>query len=190
MLRKNLVLNGFRGCGKTIIGGELSKKFGVEFIDIDEKIKNTFKTEISEIINKENDWEIFRLAEQQILDNILDTNNIKIISLGGGLLNHKYKSIRKQNLQMIEEKNFYIISILPYFNDLKKSAEIITQRILKDKKNDNQRPEFENTNLEILKKRIKYYKNCDLKIETKDMEIDEVVNLIVNIIMRNKDLFY
>ena len=53
-LKKNLVLTGMMGVGKSTIGEKLSKKLGLEFIDIDrviEKVeKNTNNIQIDDLI--------------------------------------------------------------------------------------------------------------------------------------------
>ena len=54
--KKNIVLIGMMGSGKSLIGKILSKKLNLEFIDIDNKIEINEKKTISDIfkINGEN----------------------------------------------------------------------------------------------------------------------------------------
>ena len=47
--KKNIVLIGMMGSGKSSIGKILSKKLHIDFIDIDEKIEENEKKTISEI---------------------------------------------------------------------------------------------------------------------------------------------
>ena len=55
--KKNIVLIGMMGSGKSIIGKILSKKIKLEFIDIDSKIEENQTNTISEIFK--NKGEIF-----------------------------------------------------------------------------------------------------------------------------------
>tara|TARA_B100000965_G_C19162851_1_gene571093 strand:- start:68 stop:577 length:510 start_codon:yes stop_codon:yes gene_type:complete len=80
--KKNLVLVGMMGSGKSSIGKILSNKLKLDFIDIDNKIEEREKKTISEIF-KENDEKYFRKIEENISINFLKLKN-KVISLGGG----------------------------------------------------------------------------------------------------------
>ena len=80
--KKNIVLIGMMGSGKSLIGKILSKKLNLEFIDIDNKIEINEKKIISDIF-KINGEKYFRKVEENISLEYLVLEN-KIISLGGG----------------------------------------------------------------------------------------------------------
>ena len=80
--KKNLVLVGMMGSGKSSIGKILSKELKIELIDIDNKIEEVEKKTISEIFKKKGE-KYFRNLEENISINSLKLQN-KIISLGGG----------------------------------------------------------------------------------------------------------
>ena len=50
--KKNIVLIGMMGSGKSSIGKILSKKLSLNFIDIDKKIEESEKLTVSEIFKK------------------------------------------------------------------------------------------------------------------------------------------
>ena len=90
--KKNIVLIGMMGSGKSSIGKLISKKLDLEFIDIDEKIEESENCKISEIFKKKGENH-FREIEKNISIKYLKLEN-KIISLGGG--GYINESIRKQ----------------------------------------------------------------------------------------------
>ena len=50
--KKNLVLLGMMGSGKSTIGSLISKKLNLKFIDVDNILENEAKMKISEIFEK------------------------------------------------------------------------------------------------------------------------------------------
>ena len=90
--KKNLVLVGMMGSGKSSIGKLLSKKIGLEFIDIDKLIEEEENKSISDIF-KINGEKYFRDLEEKISIKKLKSEN-KVISLGGGgYINQKIRLI-------------------------------------------------------------------------------------------------
>ena len=63
--KKNLILIGMMGAGKSTIGSILSKKLNIEFIDIDKKIENLQKMKISKIFELRGEKH-FREIEEKI----------------------------------------------------------------------------------------------------------------------------
>ena len=90
--KKNIVLVGMMGSGKSIIGKILAKKVKLQFIDIDAKIEKNQKSTISEIFKKKGE-NYFREIEEIISISYLKLEE-KIISLGGG--GYINANIRKQ----------------------------------------------------------------------------------------------
>ena len=79
---KNLVLLGMMGSGKSTIGNLISKKLGLNFIDIDIAIEKITKMKISQVfLNKGEKY--FRNLELKVTMNSLNSTNT-VISLGGG----------------------------------------------------------------------------------------------------------
>lgn len=78
-----IILTGYMGSGKTIVGKALSNKTALPYIDLDEKISELEGKTISEIF--ESSGEIyFRRKEGEVLQKLLKTNDDFILSLGGG----------------------------------------------------------------------------------------------------------
>ncbi len=81
-MRKNLVLLGMMGVGKTTIGKIVARKQGMEFIDTNENIEKKCSMNISEIF-KEKGEKFFRIEEQKEVLKSIKKNNC-VIALGGG----------------------------------------------------------------------------------------------------------
>ena len=86
-MKKNLVLLGMMGVGKTTIGKIVAKKQGIEFIDTDKNIEEKCLMKISEIFKKKGE-KFFRSEEEKEVLKSLKKNNC-IIALGGGAFINK-----------------------------------------------------------------------------------------------------
>ena len=86
-MRKNLVLLGMMGVGKSTLGKIVAKKLNLEFIDTDAKIEEKCLMEISTIFKKKGE-KFFRLEEEKEVLKSLKKNNC-VIALGGGAFVNK-----------------------------------------------------------------------------------------------------
>ena len=81
-MRKNLVLLGMMGVGKTTVGKIVAKEQGLEFIDTDANIEKNCLMKISEIFKRKGE-KFFRLEEnKEVLKSLKESNSV--IALGGG----------------------------------------------------------------------------------------------------------
>lgn len=163
--KKNIVLIGMMGSGKSIIGKILSKKIKLEFIDIDSKIEENQTNTISEIFKNKGEI-FFRKIEQEITISFLKLES-KVISLGGG--GYINPMIRKHC-----NKNCVTVW-------LKWKDGTLIDRIKKSKK----RPlAIKMTNLEIknlLLERTEIYKLSDHQIDCEKLKKNQIVKKIINI---------
>ena len=167
--KKNLVLVGMMGSGKSTVGSLISKKLNLKFIDIDNVLENEAKMKISEIFEKKGE-NFFRNFEEKITLKVLRLDN-NIISLGGGsFINEK---IRKEIL--VNNFSFW----------LNFDAKTLLKRIKKNKK----RPVVFGLNdseiLELIEKRRKLYSKAQFKINCHKLKKTEIVNKILKIYEHN-----
>ena len=164
-LKKNLVLVGMMGSGKSSIGKILSKKLEFEFIDTDNKIEEIEKKTISEIFKK-NGEKYFRNIEEVISLKSLELNN-KVIALGGG--GYINPIIRKYTLKKC-------ISVWLDWNN-----ETLINRI----KNSKKRPlAMKLNNLELKKliiKRSMMYNLSDYKINCDKLDKGQIAEKIIKL---------
>jgi len=163
-VKKNLVLLGMMGVGKSTLGKIVAKKLNLKFIDIDLNIEKKWSMKIWEIfkIKGEN---FFRIEEEKEVLECLKKNKT-VLALGGGAFMNK--SIRNSVLK----------NSLSFWLDLNLKA--ITRRVKWNKK----RPLLNQQNAEeIIKKlylkRKNIYKLANYKINCNKMTKDEIVKKII-----------
>ena len=165
-MKKNLVLTGMMGVGKSSIGQSLGKRLKMSFIDIDKIIENEESASIKDIFeNKGEDY--FRLLEQKVtIDRIKSKNSV--IALGGGaFINDKIRELVLRNC-------------ISFWLDL--STSILLSRISDQKK----RPLLNKPNLKetletIYQKRKGIYALANFKINCDKINKAELVTKIAKI---------
>ena len=167
--KKNLVLLGMMGSGKSTIGRLISKELNQKFIDIDDIIEEETNMKINEIFLKKGEI-FFRNLEEKITLKFLDNYNI-IISLGGGaFINDRIrKEVLKNNLSFWLNWNAYTL----------------LDRIKKSKK----RPLAFNINetklVELIVNRSKIYSKAKFKINCQKLSKKEITKKIISLYEKN-----
>ena len=163
--KKNLVLIGMMGSGKSTIGGLLAKKLNFKFFDIDKIIENETKMKITEIfkIKGEN---FFRNLEEKTTIKLLNFSDVVISLGGGGFIN---ETIRKET--NTKSKTFW----------LNWDLDTLISRIRKK----NNRPVASALNNDELKnliiERSKYYSKAKYKINCQKLTRSEIIKKILNL---------
>tara|TARA_B100000073_G_scaffold339133_1_gene337142 strand:- start:331 stop:846 length:516 start_codon:yes stop_codon:yes gene_type:complete len=167
--KKNIVLIGMMGSGKSTIGYLLSKTINQRFVDIDKEIEKETGLKIHNIFEKRGEA-YFRNLEEKITLKFLK-NKRKIISLGGGgFLN---KNIRKETT--INNISFWLNW---------KNATII-KRIYKSRKRPLAFKSDENDLKKIIIERSKIYSEANFKINCESLTKNMIVNQIKNLYEKN-----
>ena len=86
-MRKNLVLLGMMGVGKSTLGKIVAKRLNLEFVDTDTRIEEKYLMKINAIFKKKGE-KFFRLEEEKEVLKSLKKNN-HVIALGGGAFINK-----------------------------------------------------------------------------------------------------
>lgn len=100
-MKKNVILIGFMGAGKTSVGYHLAKKLGYRQLDTDELIEKKAGRRIPDIFKQKGE-EYFRQLETDMLRELKQTANERVISTGGGL------PLREENAALLKEMGFVV----------------------------------------------------------------------------------
>ena len=173
-MKKNLILTGMMGVGKSTIGRALSKRLEMQFSDIDRVIENKLEMNIKKIFETKGEL-FFRKIEEKITLQELKRENI-VISLGGGaIMNSKIK----KNI-LLSGKSFWL--------DL--DIKLLEKRLNVTKK----RPLLNNKNLgknlgetlkKIYEKRKNTYATADYRIDCNKLNLSLITGKIVRLYANN-----
>ena len=170
-MAKSLILIGYMGCGKTVVGKCLAKRKSVDFIDLDEFIEAEENTSISKMFEKGGELG-FRKKERFYLEKLLSQNLQAIISLGGGTpcyFDNINYVIKKEGFQTVY---------------LKTSPKILASRLFEEK---NHRPmiahldtpeDLEEFIAKHLFERVTFYTLAKYHFTTDDRSIEDLVDQI------------
>ena len=163
-VKKNIVLVGFMGTGKTSVGKALAKKLGRPVIDIDRIIEEKEKRKISDIFEKDGEPR-FREIEKEAIRAQAATEGA-VITTGGGAV------IDPENIKALR-KNGTLVALLA-------SPESIFERV----RNAKHRPLLNGKDMlteikRLLAIREPYYRQSDLQFETDGRTSDEVADMIL-----------
>lgn len=166
--KKNIVLIGHMGSGKTLIARKLSKLNNINHLDSDKIIEDFTEKSIKSIFEI-NGEAYFRNIEEKIVLDILNKNDT-IISLGGGsILSSKVRKLLKNN------------SITIFLD-------VDTKTLQLRLKNSKKRPLINQFNIEekikdLDKQRRKYYLLADITIKNHKNTNETIQELIKKLLL-------
>ncbi len=168
-IKKNLVLLGMMGAGKTIIGKYVARGLKINFFDIDKLIEKKNHIKIAEIFKTKG--EIFFRKEEELVTLKYLSKKESIISLGGGgFINDK---IRKKILSEC-------ISIW-----LEISLKTLHVRLKNSKKRPLIYKNNQNNIDRILMERKKTYSLADHQINCDNLSVSQVGDKIIKLYERS-----
>ncbi len=167
-MRKNIVITGFMGTGKSVVAKELARKLKMEFIDMDRIIEERQGLTISDIFARYGE-NYFREQENKLVKELSKKENM-VIATGGGTL------LSLNNARKLSQRG----QIICLYAD----SQTIYNRV-KEKSN---RPLLKGKNVlskinRLLEERKKIYDNIKWKIDTTNFtKTREVVDKIINLL--------
>ena len=164
-MKKNLVLVGMMGSGKSTISRLLSNITKQNLIDTDLLIEKETKLKISDIFQKKGENFFRRIEEKIVLNSLKFSNNI--IAIGGGaFLNDKIREKIKNNCISVW-LNCSEQTLIPRIKNSKKRPKAY---LLKDK-----------DLIKLINNRSKIYSKADYKINCDTLTKKEIIEKILKI---------
>lgn len=120
--KKNIVLVGMMGCGKTTIARLLKEKLHMHWVDMDLYIEQKYQMSISDMFDISEDY--FRERETQCCKEIAQKENY-VISTGGGVIKNF------ENIEALSQRG-YIFYIDRPISLILKDVDTSTRPLLKD----------------------------------------------------------
>lgn len=164
----NIVLIGYRGTGKSVVGAIVAGRLGMRYIGMDAEIVQKAGKPIPAIV-EESGWPGFRDMESALVKEVSRLDNM-VIDTGGGVIE------REENVVALRENGVIIW--------MKARVDTIVSRI----QGDSQRPpltegkSFTEEVAEVLERRTPLYSGATRhEIETDDLTPDQIADKIVGI---------
>lgn len=165
--KKNLILIGFMGCGKTTTGLRLSYRMKMPVEDTDKLIEQSAGKTISEIFAEEGEA-YFRSMETRLLREIKERQYARILSVGGGT------PVNPVNRQLLKECGTVVY--------LRIQPETVYERL----RTDTTRPLLQCEDplariRSLMQERSDAYEECaDIIIDVDELTTDEVLDIIMD----------
>ena len=165
-----IVLIGYRGSGKTAVGGVLAERLGWEFVDTDDLVEQRAKRTIREIFEKDGEL-AFRRIEADVLGKVLNGRKC-VISAGGGAV------LSRRNRKAMRGAGACVWLTAP--------PEELHRRTSQDESTQARRPDLtEQGGLDeietVLQARLPVYEaTADLVVSTVGLTVRQVANTILD----------
>ncbi len=163
-MRENIIITGFMGTGKSVVAKELARKLKMEFVDMDKIIEEDQGMSIADIFSRYGE-NYFREQENKLVKELSQKENM-IIATGGGTL------LSSDNARILGQRG----QIICLYAD----SRTIYNRV----KRRNNRPLLKGENVlseidRLLEERKRIYNNIKWKIDTTNLNIQEVTDKII-----------
>ena len=164
--KRNLILIGFMGAGKTSVGQAYARQYGLPIIDTDQRIEEAAGMAIADIFAAQGE-DAFRKLETGVLNQLLAHTDHAIISVGGGL------PLREENRALLKQLGCVVY--------LDVSPETVMERIGGDVSD---RPMLQSEDVEgrirelLSFRRPVYVKASHIVVDVNGRKVDEIVEEI------------
>jgi len=166
MAGNNIILVGFMGTGKTVVGKALAEVLNFRYIDTDAMIEAAARKTIPEIFGNEGE-DAFRKYESDAVKHLLHLHDY-VVSTGGGVV------LSDENIENMKNAGVMIC--------LTATPDVIFERT----RHNDYRPLLQTSDpmkkiKSLLKFRDPFYRRADHTIDTSNLTVEEVVQAILKI---------
>ncbi|HUL31323.1 MAG TPA: shikimate kinase [Thermodesulfobacteriota bacterium] len=174
----NLVLIGYRGSGKSVVGRRLADHLQMTFVDTDDLIEERQGIPIADIV-KSRGWGHFRKLENKVIEEISKEDHL-IIAPGGGAV------LDTDNVKALRKRGTVIW--------LQADRQTLLKRMNQDPGTNTRRPSLTGKGTKGTSEELKeimsfrepiYEKASEIQIDTSTLDVDTVVEQILTA-LKNK----
>ena len=141
--RRNIILCGFMGCGKSTVGALLAGMTGRKFVDMDSYIEEQAGKTVSPIFSEDGE-ERFRALEREACRALAEQSGL-VVASGGGTL------VRRENAETLRKTGVIVLPDAPLGALKKRLAHATTRPLL-------QKPNRDAVIEELLTQRLPLYR--------------------------------
>ena|SRR5579883_1094561 len=172
---KHIILIGPPGGGKTLCGEALAKLIGFSFYDTDRLIESQQGCSISTIFKRQGEAS-FRKMESAVLSRLiaLGQHEKLVVAVGAGL------PVYNRNLDKLKELGI-VVALSAALDVLVKRVKLSQNRPLLFLPDDTVEGELQRRLGELIEQRAPVYAQAGYKIDTSNLEPDEVASKIVRL---------
>jgi len=168
---RGVVLVGFMGSGKSSVGRKLARRFGVPFVDVDERIESAAGCRIRDLFGREGE-PAFRVREKAALRDVLSVKGC-VIATGGGAF--------------AEEENRVLLRSYAPVVYLETAVETLLARLAGDLGRPLLRGgDREEVVRELLSRREPGYRTADVTVRTDGRTVEDVAGQVADWIDRTE----
>jgi shikimate kinase len=161
----NIILTGFMASGKTVVGKILAAKLNMKYIDVDETIEKNAGYTISDIFKRHGE-NVFRDLETKAIKCVAMLDHF-VIAVGGGAV------MRPENVHELRSNGKLVYLSASPETILKRIGDASTRPLLAKE------PDKLKKIREMLAHREPFYKECDFRVDTTMLKIEQVADKIV-----------
>jgi shikimate kinase len=162
---RNLILIGFMGSGKSSVGREIARRYGLRFLDTDSMIRQKYGKSISEIFVIDGE-SAFREEEHQVLLRLRGAQQM-VVATGGGIV--------------LEPRNRSILRSLGAVIWLTAEEEVIWERVSRKQSRPLLQTDDPRSTIRSLMaiRYPLYHETADITIETSELSHQEVATRVL-----------
>ena len=165
----NIILVGFMGCGKSAAGREIANRINMRFVDIDDVIEQRDGRKISTIFSQDGEAH-FRKLEREVVQELASLDQ-QVVATGGGVM------LDPANVRALRSSGIIVcLSARPEVIRARVEGEYHRPLLAGDKGFTKKRIKV------LLRKRAHFYRLADTEVNTSNITISEVADLVVRLV--------